>query len=103
VRRSKSQAKTTGEQLKALPWAALLRGGFVLVRRWKGLSRKDRARLSALLRESAMRPGSLGPKQRRELRSLTRKLDLHGVTRELLPLFRGGRRCGARRRCRGSA
>jgi hypothetical protein len=95
--RSKSQARTTREQLQALPWAALLRGGFVVGRRWKALSAKDRARLSHLVRESGGRPVNLGPKQRRELRSLLDKLDLKGMGRELLPLLRGRR---GTRRCR---
>jgi hypothetical protein len=96
VSRSKSQAKSRGEQLKALPWAALLRGGFVVGRRWKALSEKERARLASLVRESGGRPGNLGPKQRRELRTLVEKLDLKRMGRDLLPLVRsgrGGRRC----------
>jgi hypothetical protein len=98
--RSKRQAKTRSEQLKALPWAALLRGGFVVARRWKALSDKDRARLTHLVRESGGRPGNLGPKQRRELRTLLGKLDLKRMSRDLLPLLRGGRggrRCHRRR------
>lgn len=98
--RSKSQPKTKGEQLKALPWAALLRGGFVVRRRWTALSEKERARLARLVRESGGRPGNLGPKQRRELQALVAKLDPKRMARELLPLVRGrrgGRKCHRRK------
>ena len=88
--------------MKALPWAALLRGAYVIGRRWKALSEKDRARLSQLVRESGGRPHKLGLKQRTELKSLARKLDLKGLGDDLMPLIRG-RRGGRKRRCRKSA
>ncbi len=93
--RPKSDEKTKGERLKALPWATLARGGFVVGRRWKKLSDKERARLTQLVRESRGRPGNLGTKQRKELHSLVDKLDPKRLGRELLPLIgkaRGGRR-----------
>ncbi len=98
--RVKTQEKTKGERLKALPWATLARGGFVVGRRWKALSEKERARLAQLLRESRGRPSNLGAKQRRELHTLVEKLDPKRLGRELLPLVgkaRGGRR-GRRRK-----
>jgi hypothetical protein len=101
VRRSKSQTKTKGARLKSLSWATLLRGGFVIRRRWKALSQKERARLASLLRESRGRPGNLSAKQRKELHVLLEKLDLKRLGSELLPLLRGGRgRCRCRRRRR---
>jgi hypothetical protein len=95
--RSKSDSKTPRERLKALPWAALARGGYLIRRRWKALSEKDRARLTQLLRESGGQPHKLAPKQRKELRALARKLDLKGIGEDLLPLLRGGR---GGRKCR---
>jgi hypothetical protein len=85
--------------VKALPWAALLQAGVVVGKRWRSLSDKERARLTALLRQSGGRPRNLGEKERRELRKLAGKLDLKGMGRELLPLARrrrAGR--GSRRR-----
>ena len=56
--------------------------------------------MKALLRDSAGRPGNLSAKERKELRRLTHKLDLKGLTRELLPLARGRRGKRGRRRFR---
>ncbi len=100
--RAKTQEKSKGERLKALPWATLARGGFVVGRRWRTLSEKERARLAELVRESRGRPGNLGAKQRKELRTLVDKLDPKRMGRELLPLLGRGRG-GRRWRRRGSA
>ena len=86
-------------RLKPLSWATVLRGGFVLRRSWKALSQKERARLASLLRESHGRPSNLSSKQRKELRTLTAKLDLERTVRELSGLLRGRRgRCKRSRR-----
>jgi hypothetical protein len=99
--RSSTSPKTAKRRrLKALPWAALLRGGVAVRRRWHKLSEKDRARLGELLRESGWRPHKLAPKQRRELRGLIGKLDLAGLSRELAPIFRSRRGARKRHRCR---
>jgi hypothetical protein len=95
--KSSDPSKTGRERLKALPWAALLRGGVVVGRRWRALSERDRARLASLVRQSGARPGRLSTKERRELRSLVGKLDLKGIGRELLPLVRARR--GGHGRC----
>jgi hypothetical protein len=81
----------------AVPWALLLRGGMIVGKRWSALSAKERARLAALLRESRGRVGNLSTRQRLELRKLARKLDLKGMSRELMPLDRGGKRSRRRR------
>jgi hypothetical protein len=98
VPRSSLTSKSKGARLKALPWAALLRAGVVLGRRWRSLSQKERARLARLLRQSGGRPGNLSEKERKELRKLAGKLDLKGMGRELGALARGRRR--RRRSCR---
>ena len=99
MRRSKSKTKTKGLGLKPLSWATLLRAGFVIRRSWKALSQKERARLASLVRESRGRPSSLSSKERKELRTLTAKLDLERTVRELSALLRGRRgRCKRRRR-----
>jgi hypothetical protein len=94
-------AKETESRLKrgagAVPWAVLLRGGMIVSRRWSALSGKERARLAALLRESRGRLSNLSTRQRLELRKLARKLDLKGMSRELMPLVRGGKRTRKRR------
>jgi hypothetical protein len=100
VPRSSSTSKSRGDRLKALPWAALLRAGVVVGKRWRSLSEKERSRLTRLLRDSGGRLGNLSAKERRELRKLAGKLDLKGMGRELLPLARGRR---ARRKSRRSA
>jgi hypothetical protein len=75
----------------------LLRGGMIVGKRWSALSAKERARLAQLVRESRGRMGNLSTRQRLELRKLARKLDLRGMSRELMPLVRGGKRPRRRR------
>jgi len=93
-RASKSRLKST---VGAVPWAVLLRGGAIVGKRWTALSAKERAQFAQLVRESRGRVSNLSVKQRIELRKLARKLDVKGMSRELLPLVRGGRR-GRKRR-----
>ena len=69
----------------------------VLGRRWTALSKKDRERLTRLVRESRGRLGNLSTRERSELRRLVGKLDVKRMSRDLLPLVRPGRR-GRRRR-----
>jgi hypothetical protein len=92
----RSPAKSKRDRSRALA-LALVQAGFVVGRRVGELSAKDRARLSALLRDSRGWPGRLGSKERAELRKLVGKLDAKAMTRELVPLLARGRR-GRRRR-----
>ena len=78
--------------MKGLPWLVLLQAGVVLGKRWSAMSGKDRARLASLVRQSRGRVSNLSVKERVELRRLSRKLDVRGAGRELLPLIRGGRK-----------
>jgi hypothetical protein len=94
-RESQSRLKSTAG---AVPWAVLLRGGVIVGKRWTALSAKERARVAQLVGESRGRVSNLSVKQRVELRKLARKLDLKGMSRELLPLLRGGARRGRKRR-----
>jgi hypothetical protein len=94
-RESRSKLKTGVE---AVPWAVLLRGGMIVGKRWTALSAKERARLAQLVRQSRGRVSNLSVKQRVELRKLARKLDLKGIGRELMPLVRGRRGRGHKRR-----
>jgi hypothetical protein len=80
------------DRMKGLPWLLLLRAAVVLGKRWRALSAKDRARLTRLVRQSRGRAGNLSVRERLELRRLSRKLDVQGASRELLPLLRGGRK-----------
>jgi len=96
--RPSSTSKSPRHRLKALPWAALLRAGIVIRKRWRTLSDKERARLTGLVRDSRGRPSSLSPKDRKELHRLAGKLDLKGMARELMPPGRGRRR-RRKRRC----
>jgi hypothetical protein len=75
----------------------MLQAVIVLGRRWTALSKKDRERLTRLVRESRGRLGNLSARERSELRRLVGKLDVKRLSRDLLPLVRPGRR-GRRRR-----
>ncbi len=87
-KRSRSQA----DRAKDVPWALLLQAGLILGRRWWRLSGEDRERLKTLLARSGGRPSALSGKERKELRKLSRKLDLKGLWGELASLRgRGGR------------
>ena len=93
----KPSESTLKRRAKAVPWAVLLRGGVIVGNRWTALSAKERARLAQLVRDSRGRLDNLTAKQRSELRKLVGKLDVKGMSRELLPLMRGGRRGRSRR------
>jgi len=80
------------DRMKGLPWLLLLQAAVVLGKRWSSLSAKDRARLAGLVRQSRGRAGNLSVRERVELRRLSRKLDVKGASRELLPLIRRGRK-----------
>jgi len=81
--------KSKVDRVKALPWTAVLQAAMVAVERWRGLSQKDRDRLTRLLRQSRGRVSTLSARERKELRRLSGKLDIKGVGRQLLPLLRG--------------
>ena len=91
-----SESKSKLERAKALPWFAIVQAALVVHRRWRGLSKRERAHLSQLLRDSRGWPGNLTSKQRAELRKLLGKLDLRSSARELLLLRRRARRRGRR-------
>lgn len=99
----KPEESALKRRAKDIPWALLLRVGVIVGRRWTALSAGERSRLAQLVRTSRGRIDNLSVKQRLELRKLVKKLDVKGMTRELLPLVRGGaaaRRFGRRRRAR---
>jgi hypothetical protein len=90
---SKNAANKRAAQLKdAVNWSLLARAGLVVARRWTALSSKERARLARLLRNWRGRTSNLSTRERVELRKLVRKLDLKGVSRELMLLRGGGKR-----------
>jgi hypothetical protein len=91
-----SKESSKRDRAKALPWAAALRSVVVVRRHWQSLSEKDRARVTALARDSRGRWGNLNAKERAELRKLAGKLDLKGIARDVSGLARSGR---ARRKC----
>ncbi len=83
----------------AVPWLALARGGMIVGKRWNSLTAKERARIAQLVRDSGGRASNLSAKQRKELRKLAKRLDLKGMTKELVGLARGGSgRRGRKRR-----
>jgi hypothetical protein len=92
-----TSVRTTLERLKALPWVVILQVGVVVGNRWRALSEKDRARIASLVRRSRGRPGNLSAKERNELSKLLQRLDLKGLTGELVGLARGSRKRGKRR------
>lgn len=80
------------KRVSALPWAVSIQVGVAANKRWRKLSKRERARLSSLLRDSGGRPGNLSPRERAEVRKLVGKLELKSLGRELLPLVRGSKR-----------
>jgi hypothetical protein len=101
VFRSTSTPKSKRGRVKALPWAVLLQAVAVIGRRWRSLGKKDRERLTELVRDSGGRMSNLSAKERAELRKLLGKLDVKRIGLELAGLARGA---GTRRkRRRGSA
>jgi len=92
-----SRAKSKQSRAKALPWAVMLQAAMVVGRRWVALSKKDRERLTRLVRESRGRLGNLSARERSELRRLVGELDVNRMGRELLPVLRAGRRGRGRR------
>ena len=90
-------SKTAVERAKALPWALMLQAGFVVGNRLSKLTSSERERLLKLVRESGGRLSSLTEKERKELSRIAAKLDVRGMSGELLPLFRGGRGRNGRR------
>jgi transposase len=100
VSRRSAQTRSKLDRLRALPWVALAQVSVAIVRRWRALSDKERARLTRLARASRGRPGNLSLKERAELRSLVRKLELRGIAGELYALTRRGRGRRGRRRAR---
>lgn len=87
---SEKSSKSAVDRAKALPWALMLQAGFVVGNRLSKLTSSERDRLAKLLRESGGRLGNLSEKDRKELSKIAGKLDLRGMSGELLPLFRHG-------------
>lgn len=92
--RSKSEKRSGKELVAAVPWAALLQAALVVSRRLNELSKKDREKLTRLLRESHGRPNALTEKEREELRTLIGKIDLRKMGSDMLPLVTGKGRKG---------
>jgi hypothetical protein len=93
---SKSLTKKPDSKLKrtarSVPWAVLLQGTVIVGKRWAALSAKERARFAELVRKSRGRIGNLSVRERLELRKLGHKLDVKGMSRDLMLLGRGSRR-----------
>jgi len=98
--KSNASPKSPSDRVKALPWAAMLSATVVVGERWRALSQKDRARLTELLRESRGRLANLTEKERKELRRLAGKLDVKGMSRDLVLIARA-RKVRKRRRRAG--
>jgi hypothetical protein len=94
TKKSDSKFKRT---VRAVPWAALLQGTMIVGRRWASLSAKERTRFTELMRKSRGRIGNLSVRERLELRKLASKLDVKGMSRDLMLLGRGKRRRKRRR------
>lgn len=62
--------------------ASLAQGAWAARRQWRALPSERRARLQALLRQSAGRPSNLSPAERQELQTLLGELNLGAVLRE---------------------
>ena len=84
-------SKSAVDRAKALPWALMLQAGFGVGNRLSKLTASERERLLKLVRDSGGRLNRLTEKERKELSKIAAKLDVRGMSGELLPLFRGGR------------
>jgi hypothetical protein len=89
--KSEKSSKSTVDRAKALPWALMLQAGFVVGNRLSKLTASERERLLKLLRDSGGRLNSLTEKERKELSRIAGKLDLRGMSSELLPLLQSGK------------
>jgi hypothetical protein len=87
--KSSKTSKSAVARAKALPWALMLQAGFVVGNRLSKLNSSERERLLKLLRGSRGRLNRLTEKERKELSKIAAKLDVRGMSGELLPLFRG--------------
>lgn len=85
------------ERVRALPWVALLQAGALAHKRWHTLSRKDRERVTTLLRRSHGRLSNLSTRERMELRKLLGKVDLRASARDLITLTSSHRKSRGRR------
>lgn len=83
------ESASAAERLRLLPWAMMLEVVLVVGQRIARLDERDRSRLVELLRNSAGKPSRLSSREREELAVLISKLDLRGMTGELLPLATG--------------
>ena len=105
-RRHSRKPEVSGESrllrlIKVVPWVTVLRVVAIVGKRWSVLSVKERARAVRLVRKSRGRLGNLSVKDRVELSRLARKLDLRGMSAELMALRHGHRRRRRRGRGRG--
>jgi hypothetical protein len=94
TRSSPDSSSVAVRAIKAVPWVTLAQVAVIVGRRWTALSSRERARLGELAQKSRGRLGNLSVKERLELRKLARKLDVKGMSSELMAL----RRSRSRRR-----
>jgi hypothetical protein len=97
VSRRTAAPKSKLERTRALPWAAGLQAALLIGQRWRALSRRDRARLARLVRDSRGRLGNLSRREQLELRRLLDKLRLRALPGELALVMSGSRRRRRRR------
>jgi hypothetical protein len=81
--------------VRRIPWAVAIELAMLLRDRWSRLEPHERARLTALARQSRGRRGNLTPADQDELRRLLVRLEPAALGRDLLPL---ARRLALRRR-----
>ncbi|MDP9399896.1 MAG: hypothetical protein M3P39_02890 [Actinomycetota bacterium] len=74
--------------LRRIPLAVAIELAMLLRDRWSRLEPHERARLTALLRQSRGRRTNLGPTEQEEFRRLLARLEPGSLGRELLPLAR---------------
>jgi len=79
---------------RKVPWLLVFEAAMMLHRRWRTLSPDDRRRLTALARKSRGNPLALTKQERTEFRRIASRIDVSGLTTELMPFgrrLRGGR------------
>ncbi len=70
-------------RFRAVPWLLVLAAIQVLYDHWQRLERKDRTRVSEILRDSRGLPHRMSQKERRELVDIARRFDHIALGRDL--------------------
>ncbi len=72
--------------IKGAPWLMIIQAAMAARKHWGVLTPAERTDLSRLLRSTRGRPANLTAHEKAELRRLVGKLDLPGLSKDLMPI-----------------